>query len=292
MEEPTRDIQQRVAATLRKRPTGWRRVQRGYTPAERWVVTFDDGSKCFVKVGTTPLTATWLRDEYERVYSRIEAPFLPRLLGWDDDPEQPILILEDLSEAFWPPPWTNARVEAVLSTLAAVREAPLGRLTSFADSIGDAVAWTWGMVELDPAPFLSLGLCSVEWLQYALPILLLATRSMRLDGEAVMHRDVRSDNICFVGDRAVLVDWPAVCRGNELKDLAFWAPSLHAEGGPPPEAILPDAPDLAAFTAGYFAARAGLPIIPDAPRVREVQYQQLSTALPWAARALNLPPLK
>ena len=38
------------------------------------------------------------------------------------------------------------------------------------------------------------------------------------------------------------------------------------------------------------AARAGLPGISDAPRVRLVQRQQLQTALPWAARALGLPP--
>jgi hypothetical protein len=53
---------------------------------------------------------------------------------------------------------------------------------------------------------------------------------------------------------------------------------------------LPDAPEVAAWVAGFFAARAGLPVIPDAPRVRVVQRQQLETALPWAARALGLPP--
>ena len=42
---------------------------------------------------------------------------------------------------------------------------------------------------------------------------------------------------------------------------------------------------------GYFAARAGLPVIPNAPRVRAVQLAQLRTALPWAQRALGLPPL-
>jgi hypothetical protein len=53
---------------------------------------------------------------------------------------------------------------------------------------------------------------------------------------------------------------------------------------------LPDAPEIAAWLAGFFAARAGLPIIPDAPLVRRVQREQLSTALPWAQRALGLTP--
>ncbi|MGH3031166.1 MAG: hypothetical protein ACRDNE_10445 [Gaiellaceae bacterium] len=72
--------------------------------------------------------------------------------------------------------------------------------------------------------------------------------------------------------------------------MAAWLPSLEAEGGPPPEALLPEAPEAAAFMSGFFAARAGLPPIPTAPHVREIQLAQLLTALPWAARALGLPP--
>ena len=74
-------------------------------------------------------------------------------------------------------------------------------------------------------------------------------------------------------------------------DLAFWAPSLHAEGGPPPESLLPDAPAWAAFVSGYIASRAGVTPLRDAARVKAVQLRQLRTALPWAVRALSLPPL-
>ena len=59
-----------------------------------------------------------------------------------------------------------------------------------------------------------------------------------LDGTDLLHLDVRSDNLCFVGSRAVLVDWNWACRGNGLVDLAGWVPSLHAEGGPLPESCL------------------------------------------------------
>ncbi|HEV2472315.1 MAG TPA: hypothetical protein VGS41_06605 [Chthonomonadales bacterium] len=62
------------------------------------------------------------------------------------------------------------------------------------------------------------------------------------------------------------------------------------EGGPAPENLLPDAPEIAAWVSGDFAARAGLPGIPDAPRVRGVQLLQLREALPWAARACGLSP--
>ena len=52
---------------------------------------------------------------------------------------------------------------------------------------------------------------------------------------------------------------------------------------------MPGAPEVAALVSGFFASRAGLPIIPDAPFVRRVQREQLSTALPWVQRALGLP---
>jgi hypothetical protein len=52
---------------------------------------------------------------------------------------------------------------------------------------------------------------------------------------------------------------------------------------------LPAEPELAAWVAGYFAANAGLPPIPNAPRVRVIQQIQLKTGFPWAVRALGLP---
>ena len=103
--------------------------------------------------------------------------------------------------------------------------------------------------------------------------------------------DVRSDNICFRDGRALLVDWNQTVLAHRDVDIACWLPSLHAEGGPAPEEILPDAGPLAAVISGYFAERAGKPVIPTAPRVRVVQKQQLRTALPWAVRSLGLPPL-
>jgi hypothetical protein len=77
--------------------------------------------------------------------------------------------------------------------------------------------------------------------------------------------------------------------GNADVDTAVWLPSLAAEGGPQPEAILPAAPELAAWNGGLLLRRAGLEPIPEAPHVRPLQLAQARTSLPWAARALGLP---
>ena len=100
---------------------------------------------------------------------------------------------------------------------------------------------------------------------------------------------MRSDNLCLTDRGVVLIDWNLACLGNPELDTGFWLPSLELEGGPAPEAVLPRAPEVASWVSGFFAARAGLPHIPDAPRVRAFQRAQLVVALAWAARALELP---
>jgi aminoglycoside phosphotransferase (APT) family kinase protein len=149
----------------------------------------------------------------------------------------------------------------------------------------------WLAVADEPAPFLSLGMVDSEWLERALPVLLPHEESCPTTGDSLCHWDLRSDNICFEADRVLFVDWNHACLSNPRLDLGFWLPSLAYEGGPAPEEILPDAPEVAAWVSGFFAARAGLPAIPDAPHVRGVQRRQLETALAWAVRELDLPPL-
>ncbi|MDP6453057.1 MAG: aminoglycoside phosphotransferase family protein [SAR202 cluster bacterium] len=278
---------ERLGDLMGRRPITWLRIDRGYTPAERWVVGFDDGSSAFAKIGTTPDTSDWLRIEH-RMYSNIDAPWLPEFLGWDDDGNAPILALEDLSGAHWPPPWERRHIESVLNALSCVRRARPPEGTPKLDEPPPA---GWFDIAANPAPFLSLQLCSGAWLDKALPALLDAEKSAPVAGNDFLHLDIRSDNLCFVGDRAVIVDWNLTCIGNGLLDIAFWLPSLHAEGGPKPEVVSPESSVFAAPISGFFASRAGLPKIPSAPRVREVQLQQLRTALPWAVRALELPPL-
>lgn len=286
-----------VAAKLQRAlgaaPVHWRSLaQRGYTHNGRWVVELADGRTAFVKAAVDELTAGWLRAE-QRIYAALKQPFLPHLLGWDDDGALPVLVLEDLSDAGWPPPWTPAAVGAVRELLRAVAATrPPSGLRRLADQ-REALAG-WELVERDPEPLLRLGLCSPAWLARCLPALRAAAGAAPLDGDALVHGDVRSDNLCIRAGRALLVDWNLAAAGNALFDLISWLPSLHAEGGPPPEELgvqrEPGAPELIALIAGFFAARAGLPRIPHAPRVRDVQLQQLRVALPWAARTLGLPP--
>lgn len=268
------------------------RVQgRGFTPAGRFLVRFADGKRAFAKVAVNEDTAEWLRSEL-RVYSQVEGPFLPRFLGFEEG-EMPLLLIEDLSDAVWPPPWPTGSVAAVRSALEQIAATDPPADVPSIEIYYDELTSGWRLVEEDPAPFLSLGVCSPEWLEAALPSLEGAVEAAPLAGGSLLHFDVRSDNVCITGERAVLVDWNWACVGNPVLDLAAWLPSLQLESGAAPEETLPGgAEGFAALLAGFWAARAGLPPPPAAaPGLRELQRAQLEVALAWAARALGLPPL-
>jgi hypothetical protein len=262
-------------------------VERGYSNNRRWLVTLVDGRTAFVKGAVDGATADWLRLE-AHAYAHLRGRWRPALLGWQDG-ERPLLVLEDLSRCVWPPPWSAPRVEAVQRALTDIaRQPPPPGLRRLVDSSYAEAGWP--QVASDPEPFLRLGLCSERWLRRALDVLLAAADVRLLDGDALCHLDVRSDNLCFREGEAILVDWNLAAVGNPDFDRAFWLPSLHAEGGPPPAAVADVPAGVAALVAGFFASRAGLRDLPQAPRVRHVQRTQLAVALPWAAAAVGLPP--
>ena len=260
-----------------------RTVVGGYTIALRRIVTLADGRTAFVKSAVDDQTRGWLEAE-QRIYAAVGGSFMPQVLGT----ESGVLVLEDLSEAHWPPPWRDGDVRAVLDALEALHAlTPPSWLRSPQEV--DDLRGGWPDVAADPEPFLSLGLASRAWLETSLPTLLDAAARAELDGDSLVHLDIRSDNLCLRDGRCVIVDWNWAARGNPQLDLAFWLPSLRLEGGPEPEAVGGDiGPELAALTAGSSPAAPGC----RSPRPRTTcapsSGAQLEVALPWAARALGL----
>jgi hypothetical protein len=278
------DAVARAERILGTEAENWARVvSRGYSINEHWTAGFADGSRAFLKLASVDPSPQWVRDE-RHVFECVDGAFMPLFLGFEDG-DQPLLILEDmLPDARWPPPWHEGDVDAVLAALREVAAAPLkGELPRLA---ADAIA-SWHDVAREPEPFLALDIASAEWLDRSLPALLEASDRTPLEGESLVHGDVRSDNLCLRSGHAVLLDWNHARIGNPAFDVAFWLPSLVLEGGPDPDGFGVD--EFAAFVAGFFAAHAGLPAPPGAPRVRGFQRAQLEVALPWACRVLGLP---
>lgn len=281
------ELRERVEAIVGRRVTSIDDIPGagGYTPALRRIATLDDGSTVFVKAAASELTARWLEAE-QRSYAALgPRSFVPRVVGGDDG----VLVLEDLRHGHWPPPWRDGDVDRVLATLADVAA------TTPPDDAPDLETATghmlrlWHKIAEDPEPFLGLGLCTKEWFDSAIDTLVDAESRGTLDGDALVHFDVRSDNLCLLDDRVVLVDWNNTARGRPDFDLIAFAQGVAVEGGPPPDEIAPDAdPCLVAMLTGYFARNAPKPVIPDAPRVRAIQLAQLRVCLPWMGRLLGL----
>lgn len=282
---PSQELLDRVERMLGSRPVSWREGKGGYSVAGHWSLALEDGRKVFAKVATTDNIAHRLRAEHRNL-AAIRAGFMCEIVAWEDG-DRPLLLLEDLSHARWPPPWQPGDVERVLEALDAVAttappdHAPHGELYW---AVGG-----WQEIERDPTPFLGLRLCSADWLERSLPILVEAERAIVLEGSDLVHGDVWSSNICLLPEKVVFVDWNFACRGDRRCDVALWLPSLRLEGGPLPEEVRAGLVAYASALAGFFGSRAGLPDPDDAPGVRRFQLRQARIALPWACRELGLP---
>jgi thiamine kinase-like enzyme len=287
------DLEERLARLLGSPPTSWQRRSAPWQPADavaggndRFTVSLDDGRRVFIKAATNPDLARWLRREAE-VYAHLRGSFMAKLIAFEDDPVEPLLVIEDLSDADWDVDWDAGRVAAVRTALAAVAGSrPPPNTPPVRDMLDGFGAWK--AVRADPGPFLATGIRSREWLDRALPILRPAADDAQVDGHDLMHVDVRSDNLCFRQGTAILVDWNWCAIGRAEFDLAAWLPSLSFEGGPKPWEVLPDAGEYAALLAGIWAGVVGLPPPATAPTVRIQQRHQLEVALEWCEREFSL----
>ena len=110
-------------------------------------------------------------------------------------------------------------------------------------------------------------------------------------GAHLVHGDVRSDNVCILGDaderEARLVDWSHAGAGHELHDLMQLLPTLHLEGGPRPWAVRTEPVSLIARLAGPSLRRACMSKQPD--WLRRVFIDLARINLMWLAAALELP---
>jgi thiamine kinase-like enzyme len=286
-------LEERITRLLGARPTSWQRRSAAWQPAdavaggnERFTVALDDGRRVFVKAASSPYLATALRREAE-VYAHLPGEFMAELIAFDDDPVQPLIVLEDLSEADWSVGWNSARVAAVRSTLHQVAASAAPPNTPPVRQMMSEFE-LWSKVEADPAPFLSTGIRSPDWLDRNVATLRAAAAAAPIEGSDLLHLDVRSDNLCFRDGRVVLIDWNWCCMGRADFDVAAWLPSLALEGGPQPWEVLPGSGGYAALLAGVWAAVVGLPPPPTAPTVRQGQARQLTVALAWCERELGL----
>jgi hypothetical protein len=248
-------------------------------------LTLSDGRKVFVKAVSSaqnPDSPGFIRRELHAVgHLPPDAP-APRLLGSIDDGEWVAVIFEHIDGRLPVVPWGADELSRALAALGELNRlrAPAGLHSAVEHLQPMFNGWelSGGREE-----YVALERRSIDL----------------LDGDRLVHNDVRSDNILVADDGSIVfVDWAHACRGPIWLDIVLWLPALVLEGGGRPEEVLArlDAdhrppthvlPALAAALAGYFVYNGSLPDPPGLPTVREFQRAQAVPALAWLDRLLD-----
>ncbi|HUQ17593.1 MAG TPA: phosphotransferase [Candidatus Saccharimonadales bacterium] len=310
-----RTVKDEVATLLGSPVVRAARVYGGYAPSATFRVALRDGRRVFLK-STYPLPTGsgvhWSVDREERFYRSVGVRvqrWAPRYFGSFQRDGWHVLALEDLG-ARSVPPWTDRKMRYAARDYARFHASTLGtalpRWLPRREHLKFASFWSRLRARGEIRAVASLARRRTdeaeEWLDVALPLLLDGEQRLaRLRGpSALIHGDTRSDNIRIVGERLRIFDWPFACVGPAEFDLAAFAQTVAAEGGPAPEAILAEytrvlplrhaAIDASlAGIAGYFADCAWRPPVTGLPRLRPWQRRQLKASLAWAARRFGLP---
>jgi aminoglycoside phosphotransferase (APT) family kinase protein len=270
----------------------------GFSPGIAVRVVTADGQRVFVKaVGPTPNpdSPRFHRNELRIVSSMPHGVAVPRLL-WSLDEEEGgwvVLVFEDVEGRHPSLPWRAAELERVIDGLAALATA-LTPSPVAADSAGKMLASSinsWHLLRDDQRDGLD------DWSARNLDRLVALEEHVAdaVEGETLVHLDVRADNLLLTEDRVYLVDWPHAHVGATWLDAIGFAPSVAMQGGPQPEELLPRWPGAGeadpdavtaavASVAGFFTQRALLPPPPGLPTLRAFQAAQGEVARAWLAR--------
>jgi len=311
-------LRTKIAAIIGEPVVAGETVWGGFGPTAAFALTTASGARHFCK-GTHPGNtkeghAAVIRESQNLEHFPELGRFGPAYRGHVDGDGWHLVVLAFAPRAADVPPWTPQRARQAIGHIAGfhaatpVRAADVLRDRSASDLLAQAQNWhslreadaraRFSALFADPA-------AAAAWLDAHLGrFAALKEHASALGGPTGwMHMDIRSDNLIFADDGALLVDWPVLSYGPQLLDIAFFLPSLEGEGGPAcgeglrayeQAAGAAFAPDdvaaAAAIVAGFFAARAGEPEIPGLPRLRWVQKMQLFPALAWLSDCLGIAP--
>jgi len=279
-----------IAATTGAPPTSWRHVVAGHTHAEKWLVGLQNGRTAFVKAGIERSARAQIDYEAE-ILESAAAAYMPRLYGAATVDDWSVLVLEDLSDAVWPPPYPDSGA-ALLETVTQVAATPapsgLRRRPE-----GRPLGTYWQRIAADPEPVVAHGLFCAEWLEKALPILDAAESRAQLSGDDFIHDDVWAANVCYTERGALLIDWASATIGDRRIDLAYALLSIRSSGATPPPVDFPEEAAYAALLTGANAYQAAQPVdesIQHVATLRAGWLYDLEFALEWASELLGLEP--
>jgi aminoglycoside phosphotransferase (APT) family kinase protein len=274
----------------------------GFSPGVASRLLTADGRRFFVKAaGPEPncLSPVAHRQEANVTAALPEEAPVPRLLWSYDEGEEGwvVLVFEDVEGRNPPVPWKGDELSKTLDALASLAE--LLTPSTLAPGVVVGRAGDWSVVSgrywerLAEERPVGLDAWSVRHLDELAD--LEAEGSSAVEGDTLLHLDVRADNLLLTPEGKVLVvDWPHARVGAPWVDLLFFAPSVAMQGGPHPEELLArypyaqsgdaDAITTVAAIAGFFTGEGLKPAPPGLPTLRAFQLAQGEAARRWLSQ--------
>ncbi|PZF82224.1 phosphotransferase [Jiangella anatolica] len=268
----------------------------GFSPGLAARVRCAGGRRAFVKAVGTPLNpespGLYRREIDVAAALPPEVP-APRFRGSYDDGDWVALVFDEVDGRMPHEPWRPGELRRVVDALAGLSASltpcpvPSPRLAR--DEMRDLML-SYRTLAADPPADLD------PWERRHLDRLASLAESALdvVDGDTLVHFDVRADNVLLSGSRVWFVDWPWAFRGAAWIDSVLLLKNA-AFHGHDPEPYLADHPLLAgvdpahvtavlAGFAGYFAEAGRRPPPPGLPTVRAFQLAQHATTLAWVRR--------
>jgi hypothetical protein len=294
------DVRANIESTLGARVIASTSGPGGYSPSFASGCELADGRRVFVKAvspAQNPESPDMLRREID-VTRRLPASVpAPRLLHSIDDGTWIVGIFDYVDGR--PPhnPWDLDELDLVVDAIEQLASTATTPAIAELDSAEARLASTFGRCEVLVAEVPSdLG----PWLRARLPDVAALESGWRdaVRGDALVHLDVRSDNVLITDVGAVLVDWPHACIGAPGLDLLVMLPSVALEGGGEPQEVLARTSALASWDpasidavvaglTGYFLDQSRKPDPPGLPTVRAFQRAQGEVTLRWLRTRLG-----
>lgn len=276
----------------------------GFSPGPAVRCTLADGRRVFVKaVGDALNSLTTLMHRREAAISAaLPAHYpSPRLLHFLDLQDWVVLVFELVDGENPTTPWQPDALRTTLQLLD--RMADLGTPSPLPDieregqlSIEVDQRFTWRRLLDEPELRSQLA----EWPRRHVARLaeLEANWIAAAQGDTLLHRDFRADNVVLTAASAVVVDWPSALIGAEWIDLVGFLPSAVMQGAGDAETLFhstdigrranPERVDTyLCRLAGYFVRSSLLPPPPSVHGVREFQAAQGRVAIAWLAQRLG-----
>jgi aminoglycoside phosphotransferase (APT) family kinase protein len=265
----------------------------GFSPGLAARLRLEDGRRVFLKAVSeqaNPDTPDIHRREARILAALPAVAPIARLLWSYDEMGWVALCLEDVDGRHPGEPWTDTDLHQVIAAVERMSRQLTPSPIELEDTVpaffrrtvnGWGIALKRGETELD------------GWAYRNLPRLAeLESRAPDMvGGDALVHCDIRADNLLLAGDRVYVLDWPWARTGAAWVDLVAMAPSVTMQGGPPCEDFLArldlqgvsrEAIDAVICSlAGYFVVRALEPAPQGIPTVRAFQAAQGGVAIAW-----------